>query len=83
MKLRHALRTLWKSPSVTITATLSLALGIGATAAIYSLFDQMILRALPVKSPRELVNLVAPGPKLGSTSCNQSGDCESVFSYPM
>jgi predicted permease len=83
MRLRHALRTLWKAPSVTITATLSLALGIGATAAIYSLFDQLLLRALPVKDPGRLVNLVAPGPKLGSTSCNQAGDCESVFSYPM
>jgi predicted permease len=30
-----------------------------------------------------LVNLSAPGPKLGSTSCNQAGDCEEVFSYPM
>ena len=36
MKLRHALRSLFKTPSVTLIATLSLALGIGATAAIYS-----------------------------------------------
>jgi predicted permease len=83
MKLKQALRALMKAPSVTITATLSLALGIGATAAIYSLFDQMILRSLPVKDPGTLVNLVAPGPKPGGNSCNQAGDCDNVFSYPM
>jgi hypothetical protein len=83
MNLRHALRVLFKAPSVTIIATLSLALGIGATTAIYSLFDQMILRALPVKDPGRLVNLVAPGPRPGGNSSNQAGDVESVFSYPM
>jgi predicted permease len=83
MKIRHALRTLFKTPSTTAIATLSLALGIGATAAIYSMFDQMILRALPVKDPTRLVNLVAPGPKPGGSSCNQAGECDSVFSYPM
>jgi len=83
MKMKHAFRTLWKAPSVTIIATLSLALGIGATSAMYSLFDQMILRSLPVKDPGQLVNLVAPGPKPGGNSCNQAGNCDSVFSYPM
>lgn len=83
MKLRHALRTLLKTPSITIIATLSLALGIGATAAIFSLFNQMILRSLPVQDPGGLVNLAAPGPKPGSQSCGQAGDCETVFSYPM
>jgi predicted permease len=81
--MRHAIRVLIKAPSVTIIATLSLALGIGATAAIYSLFNQMILRALPVQDPDRLVNLSAPGPKPGSDSCNQAGDCDTVFSYPM
>lgn len=83
MNLRHALRFLFKHPSVTITATLSLALGIGATTAIYSLFDEMILRALPVKDPGQLVNLVAPGPKPGGQSSNQAGHADAVFSYPM
>ena len=62
---------------------LSLSLGIGANAAIYSLFDQMVLRRVPVASPDELVNLGAPGPKPGSTSCNNAGGCDEVFSYPM
>jgi predicted permease len=81
--LRLAVRTLSKTPFVTAIAVLSLALGIGANTAIFSLFDRMLLRPLPVPEPGALVNLVAPGPKPGSNSCNQAGDCQSVFSYPM
>lgn len=81
--LRLALRNLAKSPFVSLVAILSLALGIGANSAIFSLFNQMLLRPLPVVAPHELVNLGAPGPKPGSTSCQQAGDCEQVFSYPM
>src|SRR6185295_12821902 len=83
MNLKHAFRVLFKAPSVTIIATLSLALGIGATTSIYSLFDEMILRALPVKEPDRLVNLVSTGPRPGGSSTNQAGTGESVFSYPM
>ena len=78
-----ALRTLFKTPFVTTVAIASLALGIGANAAIYSLFDQMLLQPLPVRAPEELVNLAAPGPKPGSQSCSNAGDCDVVFSYPM
>jgi predicted permease len=81
--LKFALRTLFKTPIVTIVAILSLALGIGANAAIFSLFNQMLLRPLPVQDPDRLVNLAAPGPKPGSQSCNQAGGCDEVFSYPM
>ena len=81
--LKLALRTLFKSPFVTIVAVVSLALGIGANTAIFSLFDQLILRSLPVQEPSRLVNLSAPGPKPGSQSCNQAGNCDVVFSYPM
>ena len=82
--LKLAFRTLFKTPFVTVVAVLSLALGIGANAAIFSLFDQMLLRPVPtVRDPLRLVNLSAPGPKPGSQSCNQAGDCEAVFSYPM
>ncbi len=80
---RLAVRTLFKSPFVTAVAILSLALGIGANSAIFSLFNQMLLRPLPVASPGELVNLGAPGPKPGSNSCSNAGPCEDVFSYPM
>jgi predicted permease len=83
MSLKLALRTLFAAPFVTLVAILSLALGIGSTSAIYSLFDQVLLRALPVQGPERLVNLGAPGPKPGSQSCNTAGDCDEVFSYPM
>ena len=83
VNLKLAFRTLAKAPFVTLVAVLSLGLGIGANAAIFSLFDQMLLRQLPVSQPERLVNLSAPGPKPGSTSCNQAGDCEEVFSYAM
>ncbi|MGD9906665.1 MAG: ABC transporter permease, partial [Vicinamibacterales bacterium] len=81
--LRLAVRTLAKTPFVSAIAILSLALGIGANTAIFSLFDRMLLSPLPVPDPGALVNLVAPGPKPGSSSCNQAGNCEYVFSYPM
>jgi predicted permease len=81
--LRLAFRTLSRTPFVTAVAILSLALGIGANAAIFSLFDQMLLRAVPAWQPDRLVNLGAPGPKPGSQSCNVAGDCDAVFSYPM
>lgn len=81
--LKLALRTLFKTPFVTVVAIVSLALGIGANAAIFSLFDQMLLKPLPAQAPRDLVNLSAPGPKPGSQSCNQAGDCDAVFSYAM
>ena len=81
--LKFALRTLFKAPFVTIVAIVSLALGIGANAAIFSLFDQLLMQPLPVPEAERLVNLRSPGPKPGSTSCNQAGDCDSVFSFPM
>ena len=78
-----ALRMLRKTPFVTAVAVASLALGIGANAAIYSIFDQLLLQQLPVSDPQQLVNFSAPGPKPGSTNCNQAGSCDDVFSYPM
>jgi predicted permease len=81
--LKLAFRTLFKTPFVTIVAALSLALGIGSNTAIFSLFDEMLRRPLPVHQPERLVNLTAPGVMNGSNSCNQSGDCNSVWSYPM
>jgi putative ABC transport system permease protein len=83
LNLKFALRTLFKTPFVTIVAIVSLALGIGANAAIFSLFNQLLLEPLDVPEPARLVNLSAPGPKPGSQSCNQAGNCETVFSYPM
>lgn len=81
--LKYAFRTLAKAPFVTAVAVGSLAFGIGANTAIYSMFHTVLLRPLPVRAPAELVNLGAPGPKPGSQSCSQAGSCEEVFSYPM
>ncbi|HWB18617.1 MAG TPA: ABC transporter permease [Vicinamibacterales bacterium] len=80
---RLAFRSLVKTPLVTTVAVCSLALGIGANTAIFSLFDKILLRPLPVSAPDDLVNLAAPGPKPGSTSCGPAGTCDIVFSYPM
>ncbi|HOX20463.1 MAG TPA: ABC transporter permease, partial [Gemmatimonadales bacterium] len=81
--IKLAFRHLLKSPFVTGVAIASLALGIGANAAIFSLIDQMLLKRLPVPAPAELVNFKAPGPNPGSQSCSNIGDCREVFSYPM
>jgi len=83
LNLKLALRTLFRTPFVTVVAVLSLALGIGANSAIFSLFNQMLLQPLPVRDPSRLVNLAAPGPNPGSQSCSNAGGCDEVFSYPM
>lgn len=53
--LHFSLRSYRKTPAFTLTAVLSLMLGIGATTAIYSLVDQLLLHALPVRQPERLV----------------------------
>ena len=81
--LRQAVRSLLKSPLITVAAVLSLAIGIGANAAIASLYERLLLRSVPAVEPARLVNFLSPGPKQGSQSTNDSGDVDAVFSYPM
>jgi len=59
--LRHGLRILRRSPAFTSVAVLSLALGIGANTAIFSILDSLLLRPLPVKDPSHLVELFVQG----------------------
>lgn len=72
--LRYALRTMRRSPGLTTVAVLSLALGIGANSAIFSLLDTVLLRLLPVEKPEEIVrtSVAIGGPK-----------GKGVFSYPI
>jgi predicted permease len=79
--VRFGLRTLGKNPGFTLVAILTLALGIGANAAIFSLTDQVLLRLLPVERPRELVVLSSPGVGHGRIWSDIEGG--PSFSYPM
>jgi predicted permease len=75
--VKFAVRTLGRSPVFTGVAVLSVALGIGANTAIFSLLDQVLLRLLPVKEPQQLVLLSMKGMHYGN---NWGGN---ALSYPM
>src|SRR2546429_2376808 len=75
--LRFAIRQLLKTPGFTAVAVLTLALGIGANTAIFSLIDQVMLRLLPVRSPEELV--VLPG-QFSYPRYERLRDVNNVFS---
>jgi predicted permease len=80
--IRYALRQLGKSPAFTATVIVTLALGIGANSAVFTLFDQVLLRMLPIEKPKELVRFQFTGAFSGSAS-SFGGDIHNYYSYPM
>ncbi|HEX8764454.1 MAG TPA: ABC transporter permease, partial [Candidatus Acidoferrum sp.] len=88
--LRYALRQLGRSPGFTLAVVLSLALGIGANTAIFTLMDAVMLRTLPVKSPERLVLLNWVSQKRPAAMATQSGYADTSetrwsspsFAYP-
>jgi predicted permease len=81
--IRFCLRGFARRPLFAVVVVVTLALGLGVNATIFSVYDQVLLRELPVPEPVGLVNLGSPGFKQGNTSCNDGGTCEEIFSYPM
>jgi len=71
------LRSLWKSPVFSITAILTLAVGIGANTAIFSLLYEVLMSALPVRDPQSLVMLTNPGAS-GMTIGGKRGEREEL-----
>lgn len=74
--IRYSLRMLVKNPGFACVVVLTLALGIGANAAIFALTDKVLVQSLPVERPEELVVVSSYDPKDGP-------DFDSSFSYPM
>ena len=81
--VRFCLRGFARRPMFAFVVVATLALGLSINAAIFSIYDQVLLRELRLPAPGDLVNLLAPGRKQGNTSCSDLGDCDEVFSYPM
>jgi predicted permease len=81
--LRSAVRSLRRTPVLSLAAVLSLAVGIGANAAIFSIFNQTLLKQLPVQQPKQLVTFTLPGEKQGRTSSSNAGGSDAVVSYPL
>src|SRR5206468_5040565 len=73
----YAVPNLRRTPLFTSVALFSLALGIGANSAVFTIADQVLLRLIPVKHARQLVFFTSPGPQSGMITG------ENRFSYPM
>jgi predicted permease len=80
--LRYGFRVLAKAPGFTTVAVLSLALGIGANTAIFTLINVVLLRMLPVKSPQELVSLNIAERTARNFSSWTDGNSRTAFPYP-
>src|SRR5271165_2261127 len=83
--LRYALRQLRRAPVFALAVMLTLAVGVGANTAIFSLLYQALLRSLPVAHPEQLVQLRFSGAAPGHTHSEggDTADARAYFSYPM
>jgi predicted permease len=79
--LRYAFRRLRRDPLFAVTVILTLALGIGATTAVFSAMNAILLRRLPVPNPRQLVYLTVPDGQ--PDAATNTGDADSSFSLPV
>lgn len=79
--VRLAVRRVAATPGFTLLIVATFALGIGANTAVFSLFDQVLLRSMPVKDPGSLVIIHTPGPNSGLFESNK--DFPNPISYPM
>jgi predicted permease len=77
--LRFTFRSLWQSPGFAITAILSLALGMGANTAVFSVMNAVLLRSLPVFEPNRLVHIETSNPPRGTGTI----DTHQTLSYPV
>jgi predicted permease len=84
-QFKHALRQLYLRPALSATIVVMLALGVGATTAIYSLIHRLVLETIAVPEADALVSFRSPGQKFGTTRGDIAvgGDLQRLFSYPM
>jgi predicted permease len=80
-ELRYAARQLWNAPGFTLTVVCTLALGIGANSAIFSVMNAVLLRSLPVPNPQELVYVHVPGGQ--PSGADNTGNSDTSFSEPV